>query len=128
MCKLSLEKFQMEGKIMEMIKRLSLITMLFILFCNLNASEPKSARLFIELPTAYNTPDGAALDNILSIPNFNNDALLKAGKIDEPSPAVMAKIDKNNIISTWYTFKKEDTHPFTGRIGPMDAAFGPDGN
>ena len=89
-------------------------------------------QLFMELPTAYNTPDGAALDNegniILSIPNFNNDALLKDGKISKPSPPVMAKIDKNNHITTWYTFKKEDMHLETGRIGPMDAAFGPDGN
>jgi len=89
-------------------------------------------QLFMELPTEYNTPDGAALDNdeniILSIPNFNNDALLKEGKIDKPSSPVMAKIDKNNNITTWYKFKKEDMHPETGRIGPMDAAFGPDGN
>lgn len=89
-------------------------------------------KLLMELPTEYNTPDGAALDNkgnvILSIPNFNNDALLKDEKISEPSPPVMAIISQNNEISTWYKFKKEDMHPETGRIGPMDAAFGPDGN
>ncbi|MCP4373991.1 MAG: hypothetical protein GY797_38690 [Deltaproteobacteria bacterium] len=89
-------------------------------------------QLIMELPTEYNTPDGAALDNegniILSIPNFNNDALLKDGKISKPSPPVMAKINQNDEIFTWYKFKKEDTHPETGRIGPMDAAFGPDGN
>ncbi len=89
-------------------------------------------KLFMELPTEYNTPDGAALDKegnlILSIPNFNNDALLKEGKISKPSPTVMAIINQNNKISTWYIFKKEDMHPETGRIGPMDAAFGPDGN
>ncbi|MCP3875695.1 MAG: hypothetical protein GY699_21390 [Desulfobacteraceae bacterium] len=89
-------------------------------------------KLFMELPTEYNTPDGAALDNegniILSIPNFNNDALLKDGKISTPSPPVMAKINQSNDISTWFKFKKEDMHHETGRIGPMDAAFGPDGN
>lgn len=89
-------------------------------------------KLLMELPTEYNTPDGAALDNmgnvILSIPNFNNDALLKDGKISKPSPPVMAKITRNNEISTWYKFKKEDMHPETDRMGPMDAAFGPDGN
>lgn len=40
------------------------------------------------------TRDGAALSNdgkiILSIPNFNNDALLKEEKINKPSPALMA--------------------------------------
>ena len=89
-------------------------------------------KLLMELPTEYNTPDGAALAKdgniILSIPNFNNDALLKEGKIKEPSPPVMAKIDRNNKITTSYKFKEEDMHPETGRIGPMDAAFGPDGN
>ncbi|MBW1650002.1 MAG: SMP-30/gluconolactonase/LRE family protein [Deltaproteobacteria bacterium] len=91
-----------------------------------------SIQLFMELPTKYNTPDGAALDNdgniIMSIPNFNNEELLKEGKINKPSPPVMAKIDKNNNITTWYKFKKMDMHPETDKIGPMDAAFGPDGN
>ncbi len=99
---------------------------------NCESEKPQSAQLLLILPTAYNTPDGATLDPngniILSIPNFNNDHLIKAGKIKEASPAVMAKIDKNNKISTWYTFKQEDMHPETGKIGPMDAAFGPDGN
>jgi len=91
-----------------------------------------SAELLLKLPEAYNTPDGAAMDEwgnvILSIPNFNNDHLIESGKIKEPSPAVMSKITKDNQISTWYTFKPEDMHPETGRIGPMDAAFGPDGH
>ena len=43
--------------------------------------EACSAKLFITLPTEYNTPDGAALDRdgniILSIPNFNNDHLIE---------------------------------------------------
>jgi len=99
---------------------------------NCESEKPQTAQLLLILPTAYNTPDGATLDSngniILSIPNFNNDHLIKAGKIKEASPAVMAKIDKNNKISTWYTFKQEDMHPETGKIGPMDAAFGPDGN
>ena len=95
-------------------------------------SEYDKAKLFITLPTEYNTPDGAALDIngniILSIPNFSNDHLIETGKLKEPSPPVMAKIDQNNKITTWYQFKAEDMHPETGRIGPMDAAFGPDGN
>lgn len=95
-------------------------------------SENGKVSLLITLPTEYNTPDGAAIDIygniILSIPNFNNDHLIETGKLKKSSPPVMAKIDKNNKITTWYQFKAEDMHPQTGKIGPMDAAFGPDGN
>ncbi len=129
---------------MKKIKSILLILAVGILVitgCKMKAKEetkketkqvPHQIKLLMELPTDFNTPDGAALDKegnvILSIPNFNNDALLKEGKISKPSPPVMAMIDKNDKISTWYKFKEEDMHPETGRIGPMDAAFGPDGN
>ena len=96
------------------------------------AAETKAAKLLIQLPAAYNTPDGAALDIngdiILSIPNFSNAHLIETGKLKEPSPPVMARIDEHNKITTWYQFKAEDMHPETHRVGPMDAAFGPDGN
>lgn len=89
-------------------------------------------RILVTLPEDYNTPDGAALGDdgsvILSIPNFNNDHLLEKGVIKEPAPPVMAIIDGNGKLSTWYRFRQKDMHPDTGRIGPMDAAFGPDGN
>ncbi len=95
-------------------------------------SEYDKAKLLITLPAEYNTPDGAALDIngniILSIPNFNNDHLIEAGKLKNSSPSVMARIDAKNKITTWYRFKAKDMHPETGRIGPMDAAFGPDGD
>ena len=94
--------------------------------------EKHAPRLLIRLPTSCNTPGGATLDAegniILSIPNFNNDALLKDGLIETPAPPKMVKIDKNNELTTWYEFRKEDMHPDTGKIGPMDCAFGPDGN
>lgn len=116
--------------ILTMVTVVSLIPILAV--CTGFAKEPGPAQLFITLPSEYNTPDGAALDLdgniILSIPNFNNDHLIKAGKIETPSPPVMAIIDKNNKIATWYQFKKEDMQSETGKIGPMDAAFGPDGN
>ena len=122
--------------IMKKIKSILLIltvTMFVFTGCTMKAKQDHHRiKLLLELPMEYNTPDGAALDNegnvILSIPNFNNDALLKDGKISKPSPPVMAKINQNNEISTWYKFKKEDMHPETGRIGPMDAALGPDDN
>ncbi|MDM8553969.1 hypothetical protein QUF75_04490 [Desulfococcaceae bacterium HSG7] len=114
-------------------KIISFLLVIFILaLSNYAIAETQKAKLLITLPTEYNTPDGAALDNngniILSIPNFSNDHLIKAGKLKEPSPPVMARIDAKNKITTWYKFKAEDMHPETGKIGPMDAAFGPDGN
>ncbi|MDH3356225.1 MAG: SMP-30/gluconolactonase/LRE family protein [Desulfobacteraceae bacterium] len=97
-----------------------------------NKHEKHAARLLIRLPTSCNTPDGATLDAdgniILSIPNFNNGELLKGGLIETPAPPKMVKIDKNNELTTWYEFREVDMHPDTGKIGPMDCAFGPDGN
>jgi sugar lactone lactonase YvrE len=88
--------------------------------------------LIVTLPDHANTPDGCALsplgEIILSVPNFNNGTLVKQGVIKKPSPAFMGVIDKNNRFSTWYQFKSEDLHPDTKNIGPMDCAFGPDGN
>jgi len=96
------------------------------------AAETKVSQLLMRLPSGVNTPDGAALapngDIILSVPNFNNEALLKEKVIEEPAPEKMVLIDKNNKLVTWYVFGKEDKHRDTGKIGPMDCAFGPDGN
>lgn len=97
-----------------------------------SAVEKSAAKLLLRLPSDHNTPDGATLDArgniILSIPNFNNDALLKEKKIEKASPPRMVMIDKDNNLGTWYEFKAEDMQVDTGRIGPMDCAFGPDGN
>lgn len=90
------------------------------------------ARLLVNLPESCHTPDGCCLDAegniILSVPNFSNAALIREGIIDQEYPARMMKIDKNNTLSIWYAFKPEDLHPVTGKTGPMDCAFGPDGN
>ncbi len=89
-------------------------------------------RLLVELPPPCNTPDGCTLsragDLILSVPNFNNKALMQAGVIDKEAPATMLCIDKENKVSTWYDFKGKDLHPETGKVGPMGCAFGPDGH
>ncbi len=86
----------------------------------------------VDLPKKYHTPDGAAIDKegnlYVSIPNFNNGYLLENKIIDKPQPAAIIKIDKNNHVSEWYRFTETDAHPDTGRVGPMDLAFGPDGN
>ena len=117
------------------------VTLLFILPGCMNAPDKKekgaekeeyNSRLFIDLPGEYNTPDGLAMapdsSLILSVPNFNNRHLIDSGLIDQPSPAFMARIDRENRISRWYEFKEEDLHPQTGKMGPMDGAYGPDGN
>lgn len=84
------------------------------------------------LPKPGNTPDGCTLDAagniILSVPNFNNTVLKEKGLIEEEAPALMLSISPDNTFSTWYTFKREDLHPDTGKVGPMDCAFGPDGH
>lgn len=89
-------------------------------------------RILLTLPEDCNTPDGCTLDSkgniILSIPNFNNAALKKEGVIQTDSPARMVRIDPSNRLSTWYEFQPGDLHPDTKKVGPMDCAFGPDGN
>ncbi len=96
------------------------------------ASAKAVPKLLVTLPDDCNCPDGCTLDAagniILSIPNFNNGALIEKGVIKEPSPARMVMIDKDNKLSTWYEFQEEDLHPDTKMVGPMDCAFGPDGN
>ena len=89
-------------------------------------------QVFIELNGRYNTVDGLAVtangNIVASVPNFNNDYLVKNGVLDAPSPAVMAIINQANEISDWYTFSSSDVHPDTGKVGPMECTFGPDGN
>ncbi|MGW8325713.1 MAG: hypothetical protein ACWGNI_08385, partial [Desulfobacterales bacterium] len=83
------------------------------------ASTPKkdreiraTPRTLIRLPLSCNTPDGATLDAegniILSIPNFNNEALIQNKVIETPFPPKIVKIDKENELTTWYEFQKED--------------------
>ncbi len=118
-------------------KSIILITIFFSVFSVHALAYEKTAKydrvkLLTNLPVEYNTPDGAAIDRhgniILSIPNFSNEQLIKNGELKKPSPALMAKLDNNNKLATWYKFNTKDLHPDTGKIGPMDAAFGPDGN
>ena len=119
-----------------MVKRLTKIMTVVLATCAiLNCSAAAKAanpKLLLTLPEKANTPDGCTLDAkgniILSIPNFNNGTLIKQGVIKKASPAFMAKINKRNKFKTWYKFKAQDLHPETKQIGPMDCAFGPDGN
>jgi len=114
-----------------------ILTISAVFNCPAYASKAKSEstskpKLLVKLPKKANTPDGCTLHKkgniILSIPNFNNGALIKQGVIKKASPAFMAKITKKNKFKTWYKFKPQDLHPETKQIGPMDCAFGPDGN
>lgn len=112
-----------------------LCTTLIMALTGCTKKEPATvskAKLLVQLPSDCNTPDGATLDAkgniILSIPNFNNTVLLEAGNITEESPARLLSISPDNKVSSWYAFADEDLHADTGKVGPMDSAFGPDGN
>ena len=93
---------------------------------------PPMPALLLELPDYCNTPDGATLteagDIILSVPNFNNKALLEAGQITSASPALMVKIDASNKVTRFYEFQGDDLHPEFGGVGPLGCDIGPDGN
>lgn len=108
------------------------VSMMSASFVNGADGEGAKPSLLCELPPSCNTPDGCTLADdgnlILSAPNFNNKALKQQGVIDKDVPAVMLCIDKDNKVSTWYEFKKEDLQADTGIVGPMGCDFGPDGH
>lgn len=96
-------------------------------------TQPQASRLLADLGPEINTPDGLGISAdgsllILSVPNFNNDHLLERKVISKPAAPFMAAISADNKITHWYDFTDADMQPDTGRIGPMDNAFGPDGN
>ncbi|MFO8012936.1 MAG: SMP-30/gluconolactonase/LRE family protein [Phycisphaerae bacterium] len=73
----------------------------------------------VKLPEKYNTPDGMALAPdgtiVLSCPNFN----------DPSHPAVMLRIDENDLVSEIIALP---VHPETKRVGPLGVAIGPEGH
>jgi len=78
-------------------------------------------RLLVELPDAWNTPDGMRLDKrtgdiIVACPNFN----------DKQQPGVLIKITPQGKAELY--FDKLPKHPDTGHAYPMGMDFGPDGN
>lgn len=89
-------------------------------------------KTLVTLPVKYNTPDGAAMgvdEKIyISVPNFNNGYLLENNIIQKPEPSYIITLDGQNKLSEWYQFTGEALHPKTQFVGPMDLAFGPDGN
>ncbi len=113
--------------------RLMRIVLSLVLLCVFTGCEKKSGpSVLLTLEDAYHTPDGCTLtddgDIILSIPNFNNQALIDAGKLSTPQPPVMVKIDPQNKLAPWYAFTEADMQPDTGTVGPMGCDIGPDGN
>jgi sugar lactone lactonase YvrE len=108
---------------------LSLMLLCSLVGCEKESSSPS---VLLTLGDSYHTPDGCTLtdsgDIILSIPNFNNQALIAAGKLSSPQPPVMVKIDAQNKLTPWYAFTDEDNQPDTGTVGPMGCDIGPDGN
>jgi quinol monooxygenase YgiN/sugar lactone lactonase YvrE len=116
----------------------SIFIILIIHFFGYNQAQHQTSKevytpeLLLSLPQHYNTPDGATLEKngnlYLSINNFNDGYLLENKIIDRPNPACILELNPKNEFKEFYRFKKEDLHPKTGFIGPMDLAFGPDGN
>jgi hypothetical protein len=89
-------------------------------------------RLLLNLPETFNSPASGDLDSegnvIFTSPNLHNEVLMKAGVMQKPAIPTIGKIDKNNTLSTWYTFKPEDMDTKSGRVVPFGLDFGPDGN
>ncbi len=110
----------------------TLISLLLTLALTVVSGGAPKPRVLVDLPLECNTPDGCTLDAtgaiILSCPNFNNDALVASGVLKEPAPSRMMRITPTGKLETWYRFRPEDLHPETGKVGPMDCAFGPDGH
>lgn len=114
---------------------LKLLFLSIQVFLNFPYETPKVSfqpELLVALPERYNTPDGATLgpdDQLyISVPNFNNGYLLENGLLTQPEPAYVIRLDEKNNLEEFYEFKASDLHPETGFMGPMDLAFGPDGN
>jgi sugar lactone lactonase YvrE len=111
---------------------LFLATLLLIMSLACSEQQVNKPQILVTLADAYHTPDGCTLsedgDIILSVPNFNNDALVQQGMINAPYPPCMLKINQGNEVEEWYQFKPGDYHPATGHLGPMGCDFGPDGH
>lgn len=90
------------------------------------------SELFLTLPATFNSPASTDFDREGNIyftsPNFHNDTLIKAGTMKQPAAPTIGRIDRNNNLTTWYTFKPEDMEKTSGKVAPMGIAFGPDGH
>jgi hypothetical protein len=119
-------------------KYLPLILISLASFTTYAFSETKSTSLdnkpflYITLPEGVVTPDGITLDksgNIyVSAPNFSNEVLVKEGVISKAKPEKIVMFDANKKPSDFYIFSKKDKQKDTGKVGPMELTFGPDGN
>ena len=83
-------------------------------------------RLLVELPDAFCTPDGMAMDAegniVVACPNYGS----YAKDATKPSqPACFIKISPDNRVSKWADCP---VLAETGRACPMGIAFGPDGD
>ena len=95
-------------------------------------SDTLVAKLFLNLPETFNSPASGDLDEegnlYFTSPNFHNDVLITSGDMKQPAAPTIGRVDKNNQLTTWYTFKPEDMEKTSGKVAPMGIAFGPDGN
>lgn len=95
-------------------------------------AEPLKSELLADMPATFNSPASADFDDkgnvYFTSPNFHNEALIKAGEMTMPVAPTIGKLDANNKLTAWYTFRPEDMEKTSGKVAPMGIAFGPDGN
>ena len=87
------------------------------------AADLKTPKIAVELPEAYNTPDGMTVDPegniILACPNFNTN------KEGNEQPAWLMKITPDDKLEKYF---KMPVHPETKKACPLGIGFGSDGN
>lgn len=95
-------------------------------------SKVYKTELLVNLPEQFNSPASGDVDadgNLyFTSPNLHNAALIKEGAMTIPAMPSIGKVDGNNQLSTWYTFKSEDLDKKSGVVVPFGFVFGPDGN
>ncbi|MEM9866551.1 MAG: hypothetical protein AAF765_02605 [Bacteroidota bacterium] len=91
-----------------------------------------TTKLFLELPETFNSPASGTIDDDGNIyftsANLHNEVLIEAGLMEKPAMPTIGKIDKENKLTVWYTFKSEQMDKTSGKLAPFGIDFGPDGN
>ncbi len=91
------------------------------------AVNPKKAKLLVELPDKYSTPDGMCLlpngEVLLAVPNVNS-WLAQEDKTKQDPPPTILKIKKDNTIEKYYD---PPMHPVTNTAFTFGMCVGPDG-
>lgn len=104
----------------------ALVVVLFVTAAAVNAFGAQ-ARLLVELPDKYDTPDGMCLlpngDVLVAIPNVNS-WLSKEGQVKQDPPPAILRISKDNTFEKNYD---PPLHPVTGTAFTFGMCVGPEG-